>query len=250
MISAGLLSCSVNSINECPRIKLKCPGKILEDNESRVSSNMYFIFLRTGTAPKTYHSQIKFHTGTKNATVFVRREKKVEKLVFLNTRKKKTICYSVLPGCNNLLAFICRRGSSLKINSMVSSYNPLATAAVVLELLEVAGRAVEARRHHRSLVKDQTCFVCFVCYCSSDFLLAVRRFAHLPMTGRTRGYSGLRPHPSLAPHVSVHTALAKVSIDAGGPMQLVLCGGRAGSRLRRSGRSVSVINVIIICVCV
>ena len=50
---------------------------------------------------------------------------------------------SVLPGgCNDLLAFICKPGSFRFFVSMVSSYNPWATAAVVLELLEVAGRAV------------------------------------------------------------------------------------------------------------
>ena len=127
------------------------------------------------------------------------------------------------------MAFICRRGSLRKKYSMVSSYNPWATAAVVLELLEVSGRVVEARRHYRSLVEDQ---VCFVCYYWSELLLVGCHCAHFPMTGRTRGYSGLRPHPSLAPHVPVHTAPSKEDIDAEGPMQLILRGGRAGSRFR------------------
>ncbi|CAN0078469.1 unnamed protein product, partial [Ascophyllum nodosum] len=52
----------------------------------------------------------------------------------------------VLPGCNILLAFICRRGSfRFLFPMMISSYNPWATAAVVLEILKVAGRAVEGR---------------------------------------------------------------------------------------------------------
>ena len=73
--------------------------------------------------------------------------------------------------------------------------------------------AVEARRHRRSLVKDQTCYLC---YCWSGLLL-VRHFAHLPMIGGTRGYSGLRPHPNFARHVSVHTAPSRENIDAERP---------------------------------
>ena len=77
--------------------------------------------------------------------------------------------------------------------------------------------------------------------------MVVRHFAHLPMTGRTRGYSGLRPDPSLAPHVPMRTAPLKDNIDAEGSIQLVLRGGRAGSRFRVTRRSVSVIKI---CVCV
>ena len=68
------------------------------------------------------------------------------------------------------------------------------------------------------------------------------------MMGRTRGNLGLRPHPSLAPHVPVHAAPSKENVDAENPVQLVLRVDRAGSRFRLTGRSVSVINVIKICV--
>ena len=62
MIStAALISCSVSSTNECPRIKLKCQGKTWKYNGSRPQSRISF-FLRTGIATEISNSSIKIQT--------------------------------------------------------------------------------------------------------------------------------------------------------------------------------------------
>ena len=94
-------------------------------------------------------------------------------------------------------------GGSLKNNNMVSRDYPWATAAVIYWSHSTAGRTAEARRSHRSPGKDQTSFVCF---CQSELSLVGASCSHLPTTCTTRGPREIAPHPSLEPHVSVHTA--------------------------------------------
>ena len=57
---------------------------------------------------------------------------------------------STLELCGVLLY---KRGSLRKKYSVISRYKPWATVAIVLELLEVAGRTPAGRKHRRSLRK-------------------------------------------------------------------------------------------------
>ena len=52
--------------------------------------------------------------------------------------------------------FNVQAGSSRKNYSVISRYKPWATAAIVLELLEVAGRTAARRKHRRSLRKERS----------------------------------------------------------------------------------------------
>ena len=63
----------------------------------------------------------------------------------------------------------------------------------------------------------------------------VRYFAHLPITCRTRGYSGLQPHPSSAARIPVHTGRSRETIDTEDTMHNVLRRGWVGTRFRRVG---------------
>ena len=82
-------------------------------------------------------------------------------------------------------------------------------AAVVYRSYETAGRTVEPRRRHRVPVKNQTCFVCFL---DLSYCWLMHHFAHLLTTCTTLCYSGLRPHPRLAPRAAAHPAQSEETI--------------------------------------
>ena len=59
-------------------------------------------------------------------------------------------------------------------------------------------------------------------------------FAHLPITCRTFGYSGLRPHPSSAARIPVHTRQSRETIDTEDNKHNVLRRDCVYSRFRRT----------------
>ena len=127
----------------------------------------------------------------------------------------------MLPGCNIWKACI-RRGGSLRNEKKVV---PRYCLGQQQQLCTGATRQPDGPLSHGDVTGPQVRIKLALCvFLDLSYCWLMRHFAHLLTTCTTLCYSGLRPHPRLAPRAAAHPALSGETIIVEDTIDYVLCG--------------------------